>query len=147
MSDNKWGHETSHSCPHGVQPGDYCEPCNGLGKVCPECGCGGVTTGGLLVCECPALVSPQVPAARGVFAAYCLTLSKAHPQQADLLVSVAREVRDILNAVQPVPDDLIGNLVDHWEMLSNDARHVLKEESLGFWAAMQRLMDWIEENR
>lgn len=23
-----FGHETSHSCPHGKQPGEYCEPCN-----------------------------------------------------------------------------------------------------------------------
>jgi len=25
-----FGHETSHSCPHGKQPGEYCEPCNSL---------------------------------------------------------------------------------------------------------------------
>jgi hypothetical protein len=23
-----FGHETSHSCPHGKKPGEYCEPCN-----------------------------------------------------------------------------------------------------------------------
>src|SRR5208283_2408456 len=23
-----FGHETSHSCPHGKQPDEYCEPCN-----------------------------------------------------------------------------------------------------------------------
>ncbi len=23
-----FGHETSHSCPHGKKPDEYCEPCN-----------------------------------------------------------------------------------------------------------------------
>ena len=23
-----FGHETAHSCPHGKQPGEYCETCN-----------------------------------------------------------------------------------------------------------------------
>jgi hypothetical protein len=44
-----FGHETSHSCPHGKPPGAYCEPCNSSAiesgvpinmpkDKCPYCG-------------------------------------------------------------------------------------------------------------
>lgn len=47
----------------------------------------------------------------------------------------------------PVPDSIIGNILDHWEMLPGDTRQDLKDMETGFYNAMERLTDWIEENR
>ena len=47
----------------------------------------------------------------------------------------------------PVPDRIIGNILDHWELIPGDAKQELKDELSGFYTAMQRLTDWIEENR
>ena len=46
-----------------------------------------------------------------------------------------------------VPDSIVGNILDHWEMLPNDTKQDLKDQETGFYNAMERLTDWIEENR
>jgi uncharacterized protein YukJ len=46
---------------------------------------------------------------------------------------------------KPVPYSIIGNILDHWDMLPNYVRSDLKEIDTGFYQAMQRLADWIEE--
>ena len=58
---------------------------------------------------------------------------------------------DAAPPVQPaatqVPASIVGNILDHWEMLPNDTKQDLKDQETGFYNAMERLTDWIEENR
>lgn len=51
------------------------------------------------------------------------------------------------STAERVPDSIIGNVLDHWKMLPGDTRQDLKDEDAGFYNAMERLEDWIEENR
>ncbi len=47
----------------------------------------------------------------------------------------------------PVPDCIIGNILDHWELIPGDTKQDLKDELTAFYTAMERLTDWIHENR
>jgi len=53
----------------------------------------------------------------------------------------------IESRTKPVPSSIIGNILDMWAMLPGDTRHDLKDMEPGFYNAMERLTDWIEENR
>lgn len=46
-----------------------------------------------------------------------------------------------------VPDSIVGNILDHWDMLPGDTKQDLKDMETGFYNAMERLEDWIRVNR
>ena len=54
---------------------------------------------------------------------------------------------DFPRRAKPVPDSIIGNILDHWDMLPGDVRDYVKEGGGGFYGAMERLTDWIQENQ
>ncbi len=59
----------------------------------------------------------------------------------------AGSIRDARPTAARVPDSIIGNILDHWQMLPGDTRQDIKDTEPGFYGAMERLTDWIEENR
>ena len=63
-----------------------------------------------------------------------------------------QEIFDPSDTIYPercprVPDSIIGNILDHWELIPNDTKDDLKGILPGFCTAMGRLTDWIQENR
>lgn len=71
------------------------------------------------------------------------TLEKAWKEIERLALSTSGQP----SAPRNVPDSIIGNILDHWLMLPGDTRQDLKDSDTGFYNAMERLTDWIEENR
>lgn len=47
----------------------------------------------------------------------------------------------------PVPDRIIGNILDHWDLIENDTKSYLENEVSGFYKAMQELNAWMYKNR
>jgi hypothetical protein len=51
------------------------------------------------------------------------------------------------NRVRPIPDHIIGSILDQWERVSDDILVDLRHDSPGFTRAMDLLVRWIEVNR
>jgi protein-arginine kinase activator protein McsA len=72
--------------------------------------------------------------------------AEAYAEYRDTLIAASERPVEAPSPT-PVPDSIIGNILDHWEMLPGDTRQDLKDQDRGFYNAMERLTDWIEENR
>ena len=63
-----------------------------------------------------------------------------------------QEIFDPSDTIYPercprVPDSIIGNILDHWELIPNDAKQELEDTETAFYIAMEQLVDWIQQNR